>query len=145
MTVADVRQLAEEALADVETDEQTRKLVDLIDAAEPGAVTEALTALAPVLPDADSDAHRSWVCVLLWDALGTLPSDPLYGLIALTDFWETMGRPAWKPHSVQGIDDALTPNEYYTDDRFNLALTRHSQWLEREVARIGGVLPTATV
>lgn len=83
--------------------------------------------------DIDLSAEvRKWQVVLLKLEMTRLPGQALYALIALTEFWERFAYPGDSPHVVQGRGNAITPNEYYTDQNLARTLQAHREWLERE-------------
>src|SRR5579862_506926 len=45
---------------------------------------------------------RKWRLVILEQVLKEMPHDALYGLMALTEFWQSFGFPSDSPHEVQG-------------------------------------------
>lgn len=78
---------------------------------------------------------RKWRIVMLQRALSHLPSDPLDGLLSLTEFWEQFDYPPDSPHVVQGRgDDTTSPADYYTEKTFRDLLQRHQAWIETELA-----------
>jgi Uncharacterized protein conserved in bacteria (DUF2247) len=79
---------------------------------------------------------RKWRLVLLEKVLEDMPSDALYGLLALTEFWQEFGFPSDSPHVVQGRGNALTPSEYFRPETLEHTLARHYAWIERERAAL---------
>jgi hypothetical protein len=79
---------------------------------------------------------RKWRLVLLEGVLQTLPDDAIYGLIALTEFWQQLDYPADSPHVVQGRGNEIPPADYYQKDNFDRLLTRHQIWVDKERAII---------
>lgn len=75
---------------------------------------------------------RKWRLVLLEDLLENIPSDALNGLIALTEFWQSVGFPMESPHEVQGRGNEVTPYEYYQDRNLKRLLDRHRSWVQEE-------------
>ena len=73
---------------------------------------------------------------LLEEVLENLPPDPLHGLMALSEFWQTFGFPADGPHEVQGRENAVTPTEYYQQENLTRLLARHYAWIKEERARL---------
>lgn len=80
-------------------------------------------------------AARKWVVSLLEQHLRELPSDPLYGLLGLTEFWSSLGFPAYSPHQVQARGNDVSPQDYYTEANFSKALDEHRRWIEVETRR----------
>ena len=75
---------------------------------------------------------RKWRAILVEDALNNLSDDPLYGLIGLTEVWGNFDYPTDSPHSVQGVNNSLSPQEYYTQDNYNHIIELHRAWIENE-------------
>ena len=68
--------------------------------------------------------------------LEDIPTEPLYGLIAFTDFWNDFGFPSDSPHEVQGRWNSLGPQEYYTQENLERTIQRHQKWVENEIEEI---------
>ncbi len=79
---------------------------------------------------------RKWRLVLLEELLANLPQDALYGLISLSEFWQSFGFPPDGPHEVQGRGNAISPSEYYQQPNLDRLLTRHLSWIQCEKAAI---------
>ncbi|URZ03170.1 DUF2247 family protein [Clostridium felsineum] len=75
---------------------------------------------------------RKWRVILVEDALNNLSDDPLYGLIGLTEVWGNFDYPTDSPHFVQGVNNSLSPQEYYTQDNYNHIIKLHREWIENE-------------
>lgn len=76
---------------------------------------------------------RKWRLVMLEDTLEHLPEDAIYGLIALSEFWQNFGFPADSPHVVQGRGaNFVGPREYYGQKNFDQLLLCHRTWIEHE-------------
>lgn len=81
---------------------------------------------------------RKWRVVLLEQVLRTLPHDALYGLMALSEFWQGFGFPSDSPHEVQGRGNAIDPSEYYQQDNMDRIVGRHRAWIEDERRMLRG-------
>ena len=79
---------------------------------------------------------RKWRLILLQETLDTLPTDPVYALTELTDFWLSFGFPSDSPHFVQGRGNSMLPNEYYTGAFRDRILAGHQAWIEKERAEL---------
>jgi hypothetical protein len=79
---------------------------------------------------------RKWRWVMLRRALEELPKEPMYALLALTDFWERFDYPADSPHVVQGRGNQLSPAEYFTDENYRRIVDAHQRWLHDEAAQL---------
>ena len=96
------------------------------------AVLAALRRLCEIeRPDMGRET-RKWRLLQVEDRLADLPSDPVYGLLGLTEFWSGLDFPADSPHVVQGRGNTIDPVEYYTESTFTEALRRHREWVQRE-------------
>ncbi len=79
---------------------------------------------------------RKWRLVLLEQVLENMPQDALYGLMALTEFWQSFGFPPDSPHEVQGKENTITPSEYFQQENLTRLLARHRAWMNDEKAAI---------
>lgn len=75
---------------------------------------------------------RKWRLYLLKELESSLSDDPIYGLIALTEFWEKFGYPEDSPHIVQGRGNDQDPSQYYTEQSFHHLRTQHREWMKKE-------------
>lgn len=55
------------------------------------------------------------------------------GLMGLTELWLELGYTDDTPHIIQGIDNNISPVEYYTDANYNYLYEKNKQWLRDEV------------
>ena len=101
---------------------------------------EAIRDLLKPLSDLDGNDPaielRRWRLILLERVLENMPQDSLYGLMALTEFWQGFGFPPDSPHQVQGCGNEIGPKEYYTAENFQEVLDRHRRWIEKETAEL---------
>ena len=81
---------------------------------------------------------RKFRLALLEDVLDSLPTDPVDGLIRLTEFWAKWEYPSDSPHVVQGRGNKLSPVDYYTLDTFARLIAEHRAWVEREAGNLRG-------
>lgn len=99
-------------------------------------ITEHLARLSDLCGGDSSRELRKWRVVLLEDLLEHIPSDPLYGLIALTEFWQNFGFPPDSPHEAQGKGNMVSPADYYQESNYQRLVSRHKAWIEQEKARL---------
>lgn len=99
-------------------------------------VSELLTPLSALSKGDPGIEMRKWRLVLLEGVLAELPKTPLYALIALTEFWQSVGFPADSPHEVQGRGNTVTPSEYYQQANLDRVVARHRAWIENEKAAL---------
>jgi hypothetical protein len=79
---------------------------------------------------------RKWRFILLEELLDNLPDDPIYALLEITEFWLSWGNPSDKPHIIQGVDNDLTPNQYYTLKNLKELVNKHKQWMADEIRKL---------
>jgi hypothetical protein len=107
-----------------------------------GASREQIESFAYRLSDLerhDTDVElRKWRAIRLEEVLETIPDDPIYGSIALTEFWQEFGFPPDSPHEVQGKDSSFDPSEYYRPENWTRLLNIHRVWLKNEIEVIQG-------
>jgi len=96
------------------------------------AIRGVLTQLSNLLESDSAFELRKWRVVLLEELLDDAPTDALYGLTALTEFWQGFGFPSDSPHEVQGRENEMTPFEYYGDQNWKRLLNRHRAWIQDE-------------
>ena len=79
---------------------------------------------------------RKWRLILLEELLDNMPKDAVYGLMALSEFWQNFGFPPDSPHEVQGRGNSITPSEYYQAQNLHRLLGRHRAWVLEERAAL---------
>ncbi len=72
---------------------------------------------------------KKWIVILLKEELNTLPESPLYGLIALTEFWESFDYPEYSPHIIQGKKNDIKPENYYLMEFYEDCILQHIAWI----------------
>ncbi len=96
----------------------------------------ALRRLAAGVTTASAVEQRKWRLLAVCDLVDSLPADPLYALLALTEFWAAMGFPPDMPHTVQGRGNTLSPVEYYTDANRDREVEGHRSWIASEIEEL---------
>jgi hypothetical protein len=105
---------------------------------------DALVAHLASLEHADYDAEvRKWIICLLEEQLKELPTDPLYGLLALTEFWSDLDFPDYSPHRVQGRGNQTSPNDYYTKENYRKIIGQHKYWINKEARMLSRSSPAS--
>ncbi|MBP1903695.1 hypothetical protein J2Z32_000307 [Paenibacillus turicensis] len=79
------------------------------------------------------DELKKWIIILLIETLSELPENPLYGLIVLTEFWEKFDYPDYSPHTIQGKDNEIKPEEYYTQAYYENCVNKHKEWIDKMI------------
>lgn len=75
---------------------------------------------------------RKWKAFILKRLLDDSPCDVLEGLIALMDFWVSMGQPEDCPHFFPADNDKLEIEKYFTQYTYDLLLKKNRVWLNKE-------------
>lgn len=81
-------------------------------------------------------AKRTWRAAALEEVLANLDSDPLYGLIKLSEFWSSWGWPADAPSSMLPSAKVLPEHEYHSASNYDHVVREHEQWLKEEFAAL---------
>ncbi len=81
-------------------------------------------------------ANRIWRAVALEEVLKNSDSDPLYGLIKLSEFWSSWGWPADAPPSMLPGTNALSQQDYHSASNYDDVIREHDQWLKDELAAL---------
>ncbi|CBJ35958.1 DUF2247 family protein [Ralstonia solanacearum] len=81
-------------------------------------------------------AKRKWRAVALEELLSHLESDPVYDLISLGEFWTNWGNETDSLYVAKGVENNLTPDEYYTECNLKEAINGHREWLQTEIGNL---------
>ncbi|WUR11332.1 DUF2247 family protein [[Empedobacter] haloabium] len=85
-------------------------------------------------------SRRVWRCWLLETHLQSLDSDPVYGLLDLTEFWSQWGWPDDAPTSMKS-DTVPSQSEYHSDSNYRHVIDEHVFWIEQEKAYLTSTQP----
>ena len=110
-------------------------LTDIINSNE-SSMGKLLDQMGALFPRDYQLEQRKWRAVMLMKMLVNTPHDPIYGLTMLTDFWSQFGFPPESPHVMQGVDNAISPEQYYSQHMLDRLLKEHASWLENECVTI---------
>lgn len=83
------------------------------------------------------EEELKWQVALLSVCLEKISQKAMYGMIELTEFWEKFGYPKNCPHIIQGKNNNLSPNEYFSNDFFNQMIIRHREWISQQIKGLG--------
>ncbi|MGE1152430.1 DUF2247 family protein [Pseudomonas kitaguniensis] len=81
-------------------------------------------------------AKRIWRAFALEELLANLDSDPLYGLIKLSEFWSGWDWPADAPLSMIPGAMTLPQNQYHSASNYDHVVHEHEQWLKDELVAL---------
>ena len=110
-------------------------------------IVESLKDLAAVEHRDAGFESRKWRLALLLERLETIPNDPIYGPLALTDFWSEFDFPPDSPHTIQGRGNSIHPRDYYSTSTLASLITAHETWIaheRRQLRAIGDTPATGT-
>jgi len=81
-------------------------------------------------------AKRIWRAVALEELLATLDSDPLYGLIKLSEFWSSWDWAVDAPLSMIPGAMTLPQHPYHSESNYEHVVHEHEQWLKDELVAL---------
>ncbi|MCO8161686.1 DUF2247 family protein [Pseudomonas sp. 21LCFQ010] len=81
-------------------------------------------------------ASRIWRAAALEKLLANLDTEPLYGLINLSEFWSIWEWPADAPLSMIPGTMTLPQHKYHSDSNYEHVIHEHAQWLKEELAAL---------
>ena len=61
-------------------------------------------------------------------------NDFIDGLLELTDLWCKLDYPKDSPHVIQGLDNFLSPTEYYTKENYDILYKKNYEWFVKELS-----------
>ena len=68
----------------------------------------------------------------LEELLDSLQGSEVYDLLALSEFWGQWGREADCPYFPQGVDNNISPVDYYSGGNLEKVMERHRDWMAKE-------------
>lgn len=127
------------AIAELEKVPESNPLLDVIvnlanDSDLP--VSELFSQLQKIPEFHNADMQRArkiWRAVALEELLPSLSSDPLYGLMELSEFWSRWEWPADAPLSMSPGKAMLPAHQYYSAANYAHVFHEHAQWLKNEL------------
>lgn len=81
----------------------------------------------------DNIESRKIRAAIVSNALKIKEDNCINGLMNLTDLWVELGCPSDSPHVIQGRDNNVTPEEYYTVKNYNFLYEKNMKWLKNEL------------
>jgi hypothetical protein len=76
---------------------------------------------------------RKWRVLYVINHLPKPDTEFVVGLLELGDIWSVFDFPIDSPHAYQGRNNSLTPEQYYTQDNYNILLEKHEEWIDKEI------------
>ena len=140
LSADEISSYAEERLASCSNPTEQKLIVELLSLDLRTESRQTLSALLERLSAFDRGDPafelKKWRVALLEQVLENLPEEPLYGLMAFTEFWQDFGYPPDSPHEVQGRGNTISPADYYQQENLNRLVVRHRAWIENQKATL---------
>ncbi|CAR83195.1 hypothetical protein lmo4a_0493 [Listeria monocytogenes L99] len=85
----------------------------------------------------DLKSYYRWRWVLVNDLLNSI-MDKGYvdALLEISEFWLDLKFPVDMPFQFQGVENQLTPQEFYTEEYLSKVVLSHKNWLAAEKERV---------
>jgi hypothetical protein len=100
---------------------------------ETEAVDKYLCALAQKENTSYELEFRKWRVLYVKDNLPKDNEDAVTGLMQLYYIWAKFDFPDDSPHIVEGMDNSITPKEYYTEENYKKLLRKNQTWANNEM------------
>lgn len=71
--------------------------------------------------------------VIVNNTLNKKNKDFIAGLMELTDLWSELGYPEDSPHIIQGLNNSISPSEYYTQQNYDILYNKNHDWFMKEL------------
>jgi hypothetical protein len=79
---------------------------------------------------------RKWRVLWIRNGLPDIEADYTFGLTKLEDLWARFDFPDDTPHVIRGKNNAITPDEYYTEKNYKASLKKNQDWVSKEIDEI---------
>ena len=80
-------------------------------------------------------SRRKWRFISIRNFLSDLDTDPVYGLIKLSEFWTAWGWPSDSPASMRS-DAEISPQGYHSQSNYDYVIQNHREWLAEELGAL---------
>lgn len=134
ISAASISEYAESIIETMESDYEL--IVRLIRPEDQWEFEQVLERLAQAEKEDQTIQQRKLRAYIVLNTLNALPSDYFRGLLELTELWVSLDLPDDGPHTIQGRYNSYTPQEYYTQEMFDVLLEKHRRWLKDEIESI---------
>lgn len=78
---------------------------------------------------------EKWVLCYVNKMLQKKCKNCIDGLIELGDIWLKLGMPKDSPHIFQGVNNTITPQEYYTMQNYENLYRAHINWVKNKLSK----------
>ena len=83
-------------------------------------------------------AFEKWELVYIKKNLPVLNKNFIQGLIELNDLWVKLDFPEDGPYILQGVNNNISPKEYYTEKNYRYLYNRHLNWIKDKSNYLNG-------
>ncbi|MGX7263501.1 DUF2247 family protein [Enterococcus crotali] len=81
----------------------------------------------------DLMSYYRWRWILVNNLLKKiLDKNYVNALLEISEFWLDLRSPIDMPYQYQGVENKLTPQEFYTEEHLSKVISDHKKWLEDE-------------
>ncbi|EIA19505.1 DUF2247 family protein [Listeria fleischmannii] len=89
--------------------------------------------LIAISNEKDLTSYYRWRWILVNNLLQKiLDKDYVNALLEVSEFWLDLKSPIDMPYQYQGVENKLTPQEFYTKEHLCKVISDHKKWLEVE-------------
>lgn len=130
-----IREIVEYAMERLEKGDDRIEICELAGSREHDLedVMNTLYELANEEKSQDDLEDRKLMAVRVNKFLKDKNSNCIDGLMGLTELWLELGYTVDSPHIIQGANNCISPEEYYTDANYNYLYEKNKCWLKDEV------------
>ena len=83
-------------------------------------------------------AFEKWKLVYIKKNFPKLNKNIIQGLIELNDLWVKLDFPEDGPYILQGVNNNISPKEYYTEKNYRYLYNRHLNWIKDKSNYLNG-------
>lgn len=83
--------------------------------------------------------YKKWEILFVWKKMSITNQDYIDFLLDLSDLWLKLGCPKNFPCVIQGVNNNLNPEEYYTFQNYNTIIQEMKQWIIYETNIINSI------
>ena len=76
--------------------------------------------------------YRKWEILFVWKKVSFIDQNYMDFLLDLSDLWIKLGSPKNFPCVIQGVNNDMTPEDYYSLQNYNTVIKEMKQWIINE-------------
>ncbi|WP_392551402.1 DUF2247 family protein [Orbus wheelerorum] len=81
-------------------------------------------------------SKKKWVVLSIKELMNHLSKDSVYGLLELNNFWNEWGELNNSPNIIQGVNNRMTPSEFYSDENYLKIVLDYNLWIKKELNKL---------